>query len=80
MICKYCGQELKDGQKFCTKCGMPQNTMNEYEKTFIGESPQANTNNSQGMPAANTGVLENNIVTGNPVNEIISNNENEKNF
>ena len=40
-ICKYCGQETKDNQKYCTNCGAEQTPVNEYSRP---QEPVANQN------------------------------------
>ena len=39
MVCSKCGQELKDGVKFCTKCGAKFNVGLAGENNFLSYLP-----------------------------------------
>lgn len=48
MFCKNCGNEVKDGEKFCSKCGTSQQIGNTNPSSVGNIPPQ--TNNTQQIP------------------------------
>ncbi len=49
-FCTNCGTEIKDGAKFCPKCGSPAPDLNSYART--PSTPVQTSPTYQGQPAA----------------------------
>lgn len=50
MICKYCGQELNPGMKFCIGCGKPVENEEPAAETIPAENPVTVENNISSEP------------------------------